>query len=452
LLRDGRLLSVPARLALAIAAALFLPLAATGLLFKLPAGVAPHLNSGFALLLVVLVLGLVTRAAPLRAKLGVAYLAAPLLLHCYWLLTQQVPSLAPTGARADLPSRVFEIGEHLVVVGAYAAFLFFAPAPRLSRLLEPLPLVVALSVTGVAGLFVQMAYPMTAQAAYYGLGVNLPSPSFEATIYLAGLFFFAATTSALLARPGPSRSTGLGLLAIALSGYQLQLPYQFLLTTVGMMLLVRAAIASRQAEESSQQPAPSREPSAAQWQSFLALLARRCGLRDDDERSPEIVLLHNDRNRIIRLRCERDGLSLLLRLMTSAAQIEELELTVGHPPKQPATTSLARRRLRRGRRVPNGRGPKTDFDPQFVLRDASGRASELLSASELRQNLTRWMHGVVNIWPEEGLQYFARPLADGWPVPLAEIVFCAEDATTTELEALIDLLLQLARAADVGHD
>lgn len=179
LIRERETFPLYGRLALLVSSAVFIPLATIGSFVPLAASLRPHINTSFALLLVALVVGFVARPAPLRAKVGVLYLVTPLFLHCYWLAAQQIPGLGPIGDAAGLPSRLFEAGEHMVVVGAFSVFLFFAPHPRLVALTQPLPLALGLLVTGTAAVLMINAYPLAHQAAYHGLGINLPPFSLQ---------------------------------------------------------------------------------------------------------------------------------------------------------------------------------------------------------------------------------------------------------------------------------
>ncbi|MCC6751375.1 MAG: hypothetical protein IT371_27220 [Deltaproteobacteria bacterium] len=446
-LRDRHLLDLPGRMAVTVTAALFLPLAAVGLFVRLPNLLAPHLNSSFLLLILALVLAVMRRPVPTRAKIGLVYFALPLLLHGYWLLTQQLVAVAPTGRFADLPARLFEAGEHLVVVGAFASFLFYAPFPRRQAFFEPIPMAVALLATGGLAVATQYFYAPTAQAAYYGLSINLPPPSLQGGIHLVAFFFFVLTIGTLLPVPGASRTTAQGLLLLGLSGFHLQLPHQLLLTQVALLLLVRGALDGQGASSTVREGIrPLAPPTAEAWKTFFRRLSTDIGA----SQPPEVVLLSNEGTQVARLRTESEGLPVTLRLLSRGTEVLELELNVGQVPRLPATTTLLRRRGRRGRRVPDGAGPRLPvFDPQFVLRGGAGQGADHLSGEELREPLRRWVHGLLGVWPAEGVQYVARPAADSWPVPLGEVAFSAEDASTDELRALCELLCTVARRAGV---
>jgi hypothetical protein len=449
MIRDRNLLRIPERMAFTFLAALFVPLATMGMIVKLPKAVAPHLNTAFVLLLAVMVIGFLRRSAPLRAKLGVIYLSAPLLLHGYWLMTQQVPALAPTGRLAELPIQLFEIAEHLLVVGAFAAFLFFGPFPRRANLFSPIPVTIAALTTAGVALLVRYHYPEAVQAAYHGLGINIPPPSVQVLMHLSALFVFVLTLCALVARDGPERSTALGLVLVAISGFQLQLPYQLLLTLSGMMLLIRSTMS----EEGAREPAAAAAPVLPEsWNGYLPRLAAACARPAE---SGEAILLQNDGQQIGQVRGQRDGLPFSLRIQQGGSTVQRIEISLGEIPPDPAPIAFERRRGLRGGRprspevaAPRGKLGLPEVDRSFEVHDSTGRAGALLADPSVVTSLLELCHGWLGIWPGRGLLYLAAPGKDGWPLPLAELAFSPELAQTDACEALVALLRSLARQAE----
>jgi hypothetical protein len=446
-IRDRQILGVVDRMGFAMLSALFLPIAAMGTVVTLPSQVAPHLNTAFVLLLLVIVVGFVRQPTSLRSKLGLVYLTSPLLLHAAWLAVQQIPSLTPGGAWSELPSQLFEAGEHLVVVGAFATFLFFAPFPRTRVLFAPLPLGISVVVTASAALFIRYAYPVAALCAYHGLGINIPPPSFQGLLHLTALFFFVLTLATLVLRTPPERASAGGLYLIAISGFHLQLPYQLVLTLLGVMQIGRAALEARRT-------APSNEPSPEAWTAYLRRLASACARPAE---TGEAVVLHGKGQSVGQIRGTRDGLPFALRVVSQGSDLEKLEAQIGAPPEEPPPFSLLRTRGSRGRRVsaPPSEGTplavKIDgFERLFSVRGGSVDAQRFLSDPELRLGLENLVHGWLGLWPEKGVRYLAHPPPDGWPLPLAELTFSPADAPTEEIEALVALLSGLARRAGVG--
>ncbi|MBW2731615.1 MAG: hypothetical protein JRH20_04430 [Deltaproteobacteria bacterium] len=450
LISDGKILPLAGRLAAMLAGAAFLPLAATGLVFRLPPSLAPWLNVSFGLMVLVLVVTFGTRPAALRHKLGVFYLAAPLLLHCYWLVARQLSGIAPEGLNADLPSRLLEVGQHLVVVGAFASFLFFIPFPRLSALLEPIPLAIASLLTGAMGFLVAFHHSIAARASFVGLSITLPQPTaegfFSLALHLAALFFLSLTVTSLLIRGRAERAMGFGLLMVAVSGFHLELPYQLLLTLAGMMQLMRGVMLAQQAEAEPRGAAdggthePTTLPKAEVWQRFMERVAEGCGVEE-----AEAVNLLRGEHQVLRLRGRLSGMALGIRVQLQRGCVRQLEVDLGQPPKEEPAVTLLRREGRRGDRVADGRGSRVrGFDSRFVLRDATGELSDVLTPHLERLEVS--MHGWLGIWPVEGLQYVMRPGVTGWPLPLSELVDDPEHASTEQLISLVALL------ADIGGD
>jgi hypothetical protein len=449
LIRDRRLLRVTDRIAFTAMSALFLPLATMKLFFELPEPMLPYLNIGFGALLVVLVWGFMRRPAALRARLGVLYLCAPILLHVVWLASQQLPGSASSDY-SEIFLRIYESAEHLVVVGAFAAFLFFAPFPRISNLFEPIPVALAGLLTAGVALLAKYHYIETAQAAYNGLRINLPTPSAHGVMHLAALFVLALTIGTLIRRAGPSRATGLGLALIGVSGFHLQESYQLLLTLIGMMQVLRA---SREAAApgAEVQARSTSIPSSENWAAYLGRLAESCS------RPPgggEAVQLQNDGQQIAYVRGRRGDLPFTLRMLHDAGGIQRFEVLVGSAPKDPAQLSLTRKRGSRGQKISDrsvGQKVKLegDLERQFTIQDNTDRAPGLLGDAVLCGEIERLIHGWLGLWPGEGVRYLAHPGADGWPLPLAEVAFSPEDASTEEIEDLLTLLDGLARRTDV---
>jgi hypothetical protein len=220
-----------------------------------------------------------------------------------------------------------------------------------------------------------------------------------------------------------------------------------------MMQVVRASMsaAAPAADEADAPARPSSLPSSEHWTAYLNRLAETCSLPPG---GGEAVQLQNDGQQIAYVRGRRGGLPFSLRMLHDAAGIQRFEALVGSAPKDPAQLSLTRRKGSRGQRVSErGLGGKVkledDFDRQFVIQDSTDRAPDLLSDAVLRGEIERLIHGWLGLWPGEGVRYLARPGADGWPLPLAEVSFSPEDASTEEIEDLLSLLDGLARRVAV---
>ncbi len=443
-IRDSKLFRLGPRALVAGLSALFLPMAAAGLFIGLPQAYAIHLNSSFILLSMALAMGLLTRDAPIRAKLGVIYLVVPLVLHGYFELTRKVPSLAPTGDLAELPTRIYQASENLAVLGALAMFLFFSPLPRRQNLTSPVPLGLGLLSASALGLLMYMFPARVSQLVHLGLGFNLPHPSPAAFLHLAALFFFVVTVTSLALRRGPSREMALGLLLIATSGFYLLLPYQLLLTLVGLLTIIRAAMAMRPGDQTSGAAAGPAAGSCSddQWRDFMDYLAEQSA---QDGGEAEAVVVNTEEHQISQVRGVRGGLPFVLRFLRGGGELEHMELSMGEPIRGRAPATLVRRGGSRGGRIwrrASGRKVSTGdaaLDRMVIARDRTGELATLLAPQEVQKLLGSHLHGWLDLWPGEGLRYATRPGPDAWPVPMPEIAFDPEGADVSDLLGLLDL-------------
>ncbi len=456
-IRDRGLLKIPQRMLFTLLAALFIPLAAMGVTVDVPSVVAPHISVVYGLFLLSFVVSIISQPAPLGAKLGVLYLAAPLMLRCYWRLTLYFPSLTMPRLHDNFPTLVFQASEHLLVVGAYAIFLFFVPLRRRADMLRPVPLAVAVTVTAGVAIFTRQNYDLARQLVDLGLGLVLPEAggglwkhgSLLYLLHLGGLFFAVLTVCTLASGDRRQKGTMFGLVLLGLAGFHVQLPtqplmYQFLLTLVGMMLIVRSALPEGEAAPGE----PSSTPTLKDWNGYLQHLARACSSPPE---SGESVLLQTGLQHVGHVRGEVGGQAYSVRLLQSDGALQQFEVNVGASVKEPAPVSLQRTRGVRGGRVRGkGFGDKVRtgdqaFDRQFALRDSTDGLAQVLADDDLRDRVEQRIHGWLGVWPGEGLRYEAAPGADGWPVPVAEVAFSPASADTADIEELVALLTELIR-------
>ncbi len=461
-IRDRNLLKIPQRMLFTLLAALFVPLAMMGITVDVPSFVAPHMSVVYGLFLLSFVVTLISQPAPLGAKLGVLYLTAPLLLRCYWRLTLYFPGLTLPELHDNLPTLVFQASEHLLVVGAYAIFLFFVPLRRRADLLRPVPLAMAVTITAGVAIFTRHDYETARQVVDLGLGLVLPEApsgglwqkgSLLFLLHLGGLFFAVLTLCTLAGGDRSQRGTVLGLAFIGLAGFHVQLPtqpliYQFLLTLVGMMLIVRSALPQTADGASGQGAAV---PTLKDWNVYLQHLARICSSPPE---AGESVLLQTDQQHVGHVRGELGGRPYSVRMLVSNGALEQFEVYLGVAVRDPAPVSIQRKRGGRGRRVRGqGFGERVRahdplFDRQFVAKDSIGKLAQVLADDALRAQLQQRLHGWLGVWPGEGLRYEAAPARDGWPVPVAEVAFSPESADTLDIEQLLELLVALADELD----
>lgn len=433
------------RFFLTIGVAIFLPLAAVDLI-GLPPTLAPYLNLSFGLVVTGILLLVLRHDLDLRNKLGIFYMSIPLLLHCYWLFSRQMPHLSPQGAYGDLPNRLFETGEQMAVVGAFAAFLFFAPFPRWTNFKRVLPLTVAIFFTGLLATLMWANYPIAAQIVYYGFRLNLPPPGFQGAFYLLGTFFFTITVATLLHRGGYSRGIAIGLFFMGLSGFQLEHAQRLLLSLTGLAAIATVSIHQRREQIDGAKTSTLTPIDEGAWRVFAGNLLE-CS--DDVPSETNVVVVRQQETIICRVKGLLQQLPYALRILYRPGIPIELEVAVGHPPTQDPPALLTRRDNCRAQRLRGGQGSKVPLvDAPFELRVISGgdrdRFIRLAESPELRSRLEAAIHGQLGLWPGEGVLYRSQLLDDGWPLPLAELAFNAADASPEELFSLLSCCASVA--------
>ena len=292
-------------------------------------------------------------------------------------------------------------------------------------------------VTAAVALFIRYHYPEAVQASYHGLGLNVPPPSLRVLIHLSALFFFVLAIGSLALRPGPERATALGLALVAVSG----LPAAAALPAAAHPGRDDAAHPRRARGRAGrgccgQRRRPTTGP-RPRWRLDRVPAAARGGRARPPE-SGEAVILQNHGHQIAHLRGKRDGVGFSLRILQGRDSIERLEVLMGEPPREGAPVSLRRKRGLRGHRVSaRDEGELltlgvAEFDHEVVVHDRGDTAARCSPTPSSSRTCLQLLHGWLGLWPGEGLHYIARPPADGWPLPLAELTFAPDVAGTEE--------------------
>lgn len=445
LIRDGKLFDLPSRAALVAVATLFLPLAGSGLVWQLSPVLAPFLKATFCGVALVLLIAFVRRSAPWRAKAGVAYIVAVMLLHSYWLYSERLALIASHGLQAVHSMHTQMLTSHLVVAGAAVVYVGFAPVCCRRRSLFTVgPLLTSAVVTLAAAILLQVDYVWVELVARYGFGIEIPPPASPLLhVYVAAILPFTLLLLGLLRQRGGPRAVGLGLLLLLLAGGNLRFAHQILLALAGLIQIIRGlmCVADTELEEAL----GARLPDAAQWKTYLNKLV---AVHHRLPRGGDAVVLQQEGRQVARVCGAHAEVPYAVRLLTKGGQVEELEVDIGHPPKDEPPVALLRRRNLRARRLSTRRGPRgKEFERDFLLRDDTGEFSDLLV--QLIDPLRAHVHGWLAVWPAEGVRYVSRPQPSGWPVPLAEVVADANQASDEALGALVQFLLELAGKADI---
>lgn len=434
LISDSKLIRIPNRVLLMLSAAAFIPLAAAGAIFQLPPHLAPYLNFCFGLLVVMVVVSALTRPLNIRYKLGILYLAIPLMLHAYWLATRQIPLLAFEGYYAYLPAKFLDIAEHLVIVGAFAAFLFFAPIPRFSALLDIVPVSITMSLTVAMGVFVTKDNHVAARLFRVAFGLNLPTSSsgelLQLTLYIVAFFFFTLLVTTLALRKGHQRGLAIGLLLLALSGFQLELPYQFLLALIGLVQIFRTTLAIDEEEKAE---ASAQLPTLSDWK---VLLPQAFDTYIDER--PEIVGVQSDQKQIVKLRAPlaKEKTALLnLRIEYILKQWTNFSFSFGeYPENESAPIRFSIKKNTQEFCDLHINEDVVDAEYREALKAFEGDDGDLIG-------------GDLAIWPEEGLFFQANLEKSKKLVDLKNLVEAKDN--DERLNTLLRFLISLADTMNI---
>ncbi|HUS62881.1 MAG TPA: hypothetical protein VMZ28_00010 [Kofleriaceae bacterium] len=423
------------------------------------------LELAFALSLAALLAAQLRRGGDTAVKVGILFLAVPLLVHFYrdaavrWWF-------APEALWEGAADRVDAYGQWSLVLAALLSPYCFAPRPFADAAGKPAPLAIGAFVGLVGALVVRQSYEVGYLLAKRGVGVDLGAgaPTSQIALYLIALGSITWTLVSCFMAPSPARRrVGVGLGLIVASGYGFAWPLQYLAGLVGFLTISDAARdvageehAARGAEKVRFR-GPAIRPDA--WQSYVGALVAALRARgyqastvSVEDRTHVLVLeasrvpvrLMVDRGddsiRVIEVVCGRD----LQDALTPAWTLETRSRRLGsaHPPPPKV-------------RAPRVRTGDAEFDRRFRVRD-EGRLTGRLFDDGLRARATALLDGWLAFWPGQSLVYRVVPGQGApldTPIPVTQLSFGGDGgpAGVDRLVTLIELLAQIADRA-IGDD
>lgn len=454
-------------------------LIAAGALFLLSAALAVASNPGeqgsfllesaFVVTLLFLALAQTTRRGDLAAKIGVALLALPLIIPYYGLLWLW---LGQADDAFEMPERVRLLGQWSMVAVALLSPYFFAPRPFIRSAARLGPLVVAAFVGVVGVVILRQHYEVGMRLAHHGLGVDIGpgAPDRFLAVYLLALSTVTWTlTSCLGADAVARRDIGVGLALIVIGGYGFAWPFQYLVGMTGLMAISEAATRVVAQERSGTDLAEGgfRAPpiTAGVWERYIRALV--AALREGGAGEPAVDMAGSAENgdsgddrRVTRIRAERRGVEVALRIEQHQGSITSVDIVCGReapPGAQPAWTMYA---------LPEGllgigahpEPPGTTarvvkvadppFAERFRIRDAGGYTERLFDEG-LRARAIALIDGWMALWDGYGLRYHVQPGRGApldHPIPITELAFRGAGASPSpdRLVRLCDLLADVA--------
>jgi hypothetical protein len=422
------------------------------------------LESTYTLAVVALVVAQFTSPGDSAAKVGIALLAVPFLIHYYGPFSVQFVS-GEEALWQGLPEQIQDLGQWALVLAAWAAPLCFAPRPRLQTIMRPGPLGVSVFV-GLLGLVVLSSnYEVGMRMASEGLGIELgpAAPMDRIAVYLFALVTGTWTLMACLtAESEARRRIGVGIGLVFASGYGFQWPVQFVAGLVGLVAIGEGArdVGAEEGEEHA--PTRFRAPpiDGETWQCYVQALLESLKA-SGTEPSPSAVTVRGDDGRTrTHLTAHLREVPIQLTIEREAEAIILIQVQCGQEPlwgEEPVWTLHARpdRKLAGGAHpgpprasAPAHKSGDGPFDERFRVRDRGGW-TECLFDEGMRARAAALLDGWLAFWQAKGLVYRVHPGRGAPldnPIPISELAFRGSrvPASVDRLNTLLNFLVAVA--------
>ena len=482
-LRSEDTFALPWRIVIGLFSCVLLPIAIVGGLMataglKAPdrslLAMAPYLNGAFSLMVAAILSALLSRPAPILAKVGVSLLALPLFLFAYYGYYAAGSLGGPPGAPAQYEQvvRAAEVAQHgraVYTFMGYWVFLCFVPLIGLGDGLAPGqgslaararhaftqhgrvlgevgPLLVGLGVGLGFGVAVKLLYPIARSLAEAVMAYDLPPPSAAGLLPVGSATLLALTLAALAWRPGPTRMVAAGLLALISAGFQLAEPLHHLLALVGLLAVAIGVAQTWERASESALAATTPMIPEDRWQRFLVDVAR--GLFGEAPPGAAVARWMEGGTQAWQLRGTWRGLPLQAEFARREGRVLAVTIRLGEEGVGRPDWALV---LASGRPGVPGAAPELRME----IQDHAMVTGRLLT-DPLRERLRDLVRGRVEVWLGAGLRYGLEARWDvadlGEVLPLAVLagpVEAAGDAPRGRFLALCDLLADLAVVAEV---
>lgn len=401
-----------ARLATAAPAVLFILLALVGVLLRLRGALVIYMQGSFTALVTLVALAALLGSVSRRRRIGLAVLVLPLGLRFAGIFLE-----ASGNTEAGRTAGFY--GQLAMVAGGLALPVCFGALPRGWRrwMAGGLAAGVFLATLGV----MVADRELVARLIAYAVGIEWPVDGLVGGLFALSLAAWVWVVAGRIAMHGPSHLLGLGLGLIGLAGYQLHRPGYLAATLTGFLCLAMTGEEERHARS-----AP------ASWRLALRKMMEAFGFEELGEAGGGV-----------RMRGERGGHTVEIRLGQWVGELPQLEIVCGHAPLQePAPLSLTRQGTARlgkaeGELVETG---DLTFDAAFRIRDARMLTGpDLVLTDESRQGLVELVEGWLGVWPGQGICYRVRESH------LGVRLVAGEGEALGQLLALVDLLVALPR-------
>jgi hypothetical protein len=439
----------------------------------------------FTASLFVVVIGQLRPGGDMATKIGLFFLAAPLLVHFYRDAAVQWV-YGPEALWEGVADRVDAYGQWSLVLAALMSPYCFAPRPFSEAAGKLAPLAIGTFVGLVGALVMRQSYEVGYLLAKRGLGIDLGAgaPTSQIALYLIALGSITWTFTACVTAPAPGRRRiGIGLGLIVASGYAFAWPLQYVVGLVGFLTISDGAREVADQERAARKFAAARfrappiRPDA--WHSYIGSLVSALRARSYhastvsvEDREEPAVLAPQEGEKKEAPPPDAGGVSRTHVLLLEAApcpirlvierhegSIRVMEVVCGRDPRElgePAWTMEARSESRFASghhpsppaiRAPQHRTGDAEFDRRFKLKGAEAQSAALLDDG-LRARAVALLDGWMAYWPEAALIYQLCPGRGtplDTPIPITQLAFGgAGPATPDRMVTTLELVAAIA--------
>lgn len=458
------------RYGLPVAGVAFLALATVNTLFSPGETVSFAFESCFTVMLALIIIGQVTRGGDVSAKIGIVFLAAPLIVHYYGPFALRFVE-GQAAMWGDLPDRVQQYGQWSMVFAALVSPYCFAPRPFMRSAGRLSPLAIGAFVGIVGAVILRKHYEVGMLMASRGLGIDIgPAvPTTFMALYLMALGTITWTlTSCFIADSSARRDIGVGIALVVVGGYGFSWPLQYLVAVIGLMTIAEAT--SRVSREESGLAARDATFSAPPisdevWHAYVmaVVAALRGSSNGRAGKTNTVTSRPEDEVSTTHIVTERSGIPVRLRIDRVTESIVGIDIVCGREPNgtdEPTWTLYARpeRLLGVGAHpeppeiaAPAVKTGDPPFDQRFRVRDPGGVTARLMDDG-LRARATALVDGWMAYWDDGGLRYRVYPGHGApldHPIPITELAFRGTGAppAVERMVTLLDLLADVTRRA-----
>lgn len=417
------------------------------------------IEGGLLVLIVALLVRACLRPASIGVAIGAALVVVPLLVHGYGVVAAHW--WWSDGGLDGEAARNLQLGLATMALLGLASPYTLGPRPLARAMTRLLPIVVALSVSGVLLVLLRVRYDVIAELGNRGLGLGLrrglPDPRMAMFVLALATLTWTLVACAIDEVPA-RRRLGLGLLLVVVCGSSLTWPAYIGVVAVGLIVLADQAGHVRPATSVALAPAAPAIDDAV-WQGFVAQTV--AALRGRGAQVQALTSRGTDDDTTTVIATTLEARPLQLRVLRRGGSVTAIDARFGRDllaERKPPTFALVARReqlLGEAHVEAPGSGPQirigdARFDARFRCRGEVDAISAMLD-EPLRDRLLLTAEGWLAVWVDGGVRSVVHPgrgASLDQPLPLAELAGRGQVADApARLLAWLDALASLAARA-----